>query len=226
MPLKVEGGGGRAAAGGRGERHYTSHNHIYTQSHTVIHVVGGAHDTRHERHAIHTHTHVSHPDAVPGRRAPARPTRHTHIHPHAHVYVCAYTHHSTHAVVRTHARGTRSWRLRHAPAWWTLPPASPPSVWPCTSRWRRPTHGGCGPHSRWPAVGRQGSMRLRGHVASPPEGAGRGRQGSGRRGERHYTSHNHIHTQSHTVTHVVKGVHTTRGTSGTPYTHIHTRCQP
>jgi hypothetical protein len=47
-------GGGRAAAGGRGERHYTSHNHRHTDTHIPTCVWGRVHNTRHERHAVHT----------------------------------------------------------------------------------------------------------------------------------------------------------------------------
>ncbi len=117
------------------------------------------------------------------------------------MYLCAYTHHSTHAVARTHARRTCSWRLRHAPAWRTLHPARPPSVWPCTSRWRRPTHGGYCPHSRWPAVGRQGSTRLTRQCSSAPEGGGRGAAGQRQEGgvsatTRATTTYTHSHTQS------------------------------
>ncbi len=153
--------------------------HSPTQSHMCM---GCVQDTRHERHARQTQIHTFHNMApYPQVRTRLAHTPHAHTPTHARMYVCTYTHLSTHTVARMHARRTCSWRLCHAPAWRSPPPARPPSVWPCTSRWRRPTHEGSCPHSRWPAVGRQGSTRLSRQRPSAPEGQGQGRQGSGGR---------------------------------------------
>jgi hypothetical protein len=109
------------------------------------------------------------------------------------------------------------------PCWRTLHPARPPPVWPCTSRWRGPTHGGSCHDSRWPAVGRQGSMRLRGQSPSAPEGGGWGAAGHPQEGgvsatTRATTTYTHSHTQSN----MWLGVCTRHAARATRHTHTYT----
>ncbi len=99
--------------------------HSPTQSHMCMRCV---HDTRHERHAVHTQIHTFHNMApYPQVRTRLAHTPHAHTPTHEHVHVCAYTHLSKHAVARTLARWTCSWRLCHAPAWRSLQPSRPPT---------------------------------------------------------------------------------------------------
>jgi hypothetical protein len=162
---------------------------------------------------------------VPYPQARTRPahTPHAHTPTRARVGVCIHRHHSTHAVARTNARRTRSWRLRHTPVWRTVPPARPPPVWPCTSRWRRPTHGGTCHDFRWPAVGRQGSTRLRRYSSSAPEGGGRGAAGQRQEGGVSATTRaTTTYTQSHKQSYMWLGVCTRHAAPAARHTHTYT----
>ncbi len=203
----------------------TTYTHSQTQSHMWLGVCT-RHAARAARHT-HTYTHVSNPDAYPQARTRPAHTPHAHTPTRARVCVCIHT-----------PQLTRSDPYACTPDA-QLEAASRPCLEDPPSR---PPTSSVAVHVPLAASHTRRVMSPLPLASCRPSGlhatdltvpecpwrrrAGGGRAAEGGRGERRYTSHNHIHTQSHTVTHVVGGVHTTRGTSGTPYTHIHTRSTP